>query len=389
VRGVRSVPFVLGRPAGSAVALSLAVGLLLSACGSDPKPSGSSGGSSPRTIKVGITDAGCDPQNMTIEGGAVTFEVTNKGTSAVTEYEVLSGERIIAEKENLTPGLSGSFTLDLDPGVYTLQCPGGSAPQGTLRVTGAGGGPDLSAEATTAVADYRTFLERETDQLVPATKRFAAAVIAGRIDQAKDLFPRARTHYEAIEPVAESFGDLDPEIDARANDVATGTTWTGFHRIEKALWVDGSTAGMAPIARKLVADVTKLQTLVKTVDLQPAQIANGASELLDEVSTSKITGEEDRYSHTDLWDFEANVKGSLEAFTVLRALATRSDPTVVADIDARFQQVQDALDRYRQGEGFVSYTDLTKQDVRSLAQAVDSLAEPLSQVGALVVNAGA
>jgi iron uptake system component EfeO len=139
----------------------------------------------------------------------------------------------------------------------------------------------------------------------------------------------------------------------------------------------------------VVADVTKLRALVKTVQLEPAQIANGASELLDEVSTSKITGEEDRYSHTDLWDFEANVKGSLEAFTVLKTLANRSDPTVVADIEHRFQTVQDTLDQYREGDGFVSYTALTKEDVRALAQAVDSLAEPLSQVGALVVNSGA
>jgi iron uptake system component EfeO len=367
--------------------VSLAVGLLLPACGSDPKPGGSSGSSS-RSIKVGITDSGCDPQNMTIEGGPVTFEVTNRGADAVTEYEVLKGERIIGEKENLTPGLSGSFSLNLDPGVYTLQCPGGSAPQGTLRVTGAGSGPDLSAEANRAVADYRAFLERQTDQLVPATKRFAAAVVAGDVARARSLFPHARTSYEAIEPVAESFGDLDPQIDARENDVAEGDEWTGFHRIEKALWVDESTDGMTPIARKLVADVTRLRALVKTVQLQPAQIANGASELLDEVSTSKITGEEDRYSHTDLWDFEANVKGSLEAFTVLKTLANRSDPTVVNDIEHRFQIVQDTLDQYREGDSFVSYATLTKQDVRTLAQVVDSLAEPLSQVGALVVNSG-
>jgi iron uptake system component EfeO len=145
---------------------------------------------------------------------------------------------------------------------------------------------------------------------------------------------------------------------------------------------------MTPVARKLVADVNKLQNLVKTVDLQPAQIANGASELLDEVATSKVTGEEDRYSHTDLWDFHANVQGSLQAFTVLRPLAVRSDPVVVADIEERFRDVQETLDRHREGEGFVSYTTLTKQDVRALAQAVDALAEPLSQVGALVVNAG-
>ena len=127
----------------------------------------------------------------------------------------------------------------------------------------------------------------------------------------------ARTHYETIEPVAESFGDLDPEIDARVNDVAAGARWTGFHRIEKALWQDGTTDGHDPVADKLVTDVKRLHALVRTVDLQAAQIANGAVELLDEVANSKITGEEDRYSHTDLADFEANVAGVEAAVTAL------------------------------------------------------------------------
>jgi iron uptake system component EfeO len=251
------------------------------------------------------------------------------------------------------------------------------------------GSAALGAEAAKAVGDYRTYLESETDHLVASTKQFAAAVVAGKVARAKALFAPARTSYERIEPVAESFGDLDPEIDARENDVEPGAEWTGFHRIEKALWVDGSTAGMTPVARKLVADVERLQALVKKVDLQPAQIANGASELLDEVSTSKVTGEEDRYSHTDLWDFQANVDGSFEAFKVLREIVSQTNPSVVATIQSRFQDVQELLAKYREGDGYVSYTSLTKEDVRSLAQAVDALAEPMSVVGAMVVNSGA
>jgi iron uptake system component EfeO len=379
---------IAGRPAAVAVGpLSLALALVVTGCTKDSGSSGSN--SSPgRTVKVGITDAGCDPAALTVPAGPATFVVTNKGTSSVTEYEVKDGETIIGEKENLTPGLSGSFSVDLKPGDYTLECPGGTTPEGTLHVTGQGSAA-LGADATKAVGDYRTYLGSETDHLATSTKQFAVAVIAGKVARAKALFAPARSSYERIEPIAESFGNLDPEIDARENDVEPGTEWTGFHRIEKALWVDDSTAGMATIARKLVADVEKLQALVKTVDLQPAQIANGASELLDEVSTSKVTGEEDRYSHTDLWDFEANVQGSFEAFKVLQAMVARTDPSITATIERRFQDVLQALAKYRTDGGYVSYTTLTKQDVRSLAQAVDALAEPMSEVGAMVVNSGA
>ena len=109
--------------------------------------------------------------------------------------------------------------------------------------------------------------------------------------------------------MAESFGDLDPAIDARDGDVDPGTEWTGFHALEQHLWVTGDISKDKALADKLDADVAQLVGLVKTVELKPLEIANGAKELLDEVATSKITGEEDRYSHTDLWDFAANVAG--------------------------------------------------------------------------------
>ena len=131
--------------------------------------------------------------------------------------------------------------------------------------------------------------------------------------------------YERVEPVAESFGDLDPRIDARANDVPK-SQWTGFHPIERKLWVQRTTKGTAALADGLVADSRKLQRLVRTVKLEPAQVGNGANELLGEVSKSKITGEEERYSHLDLLDFQANVEGARAAFDAIRPALARQGP---------------------------------------------------------------
>jgi len=249
-------------------------------------------------------------------------------------------------------------------------------------------GPAASTEtAADAVATYRTYLETNTDLLVQRTKAFTDAVIANKLTEARDLYAPAREPYEAIEPVAESFGDLDPEIDARENDIATGASWTGFHRIEKALWVANSTAGMAPIARKLTTDVTTLQGLVKTVELDPATIANGAVGLLNEVSSSKITGEEDRYSHTDLYDFYANVAGSQAAFNAVRPLVVPYSPTLATTIDQRFAAVLDALQPFQKGSGYVPFTDLTTAQTQNLSTLIDALADPLSQVAAIVVAA--
>ena len=192
--------------------------------------------------------------------------------------------------------------------------------------------------------------------------------------------------------MAESFGSLDPRIDARENDVPADE-FEGFHRIEKALWsgttagekpvVIGSTASMAPVAKQLLVDVEELAAKVKKVELQAVQIANGANELLGEVSASKITGEEERYSHTDLVDFEANVEGAFEA---VEPLLSEKDPKLAKEIEASFDDVYASLDPYRRADGFVLYTDLSKADTRKLAQEIDALAEELSQVPAQIVS---
>src|SRR6185503_6284578 len=89
--------------------------VMLAACGgSEPAATGAKQtAAGPNTIEVKLTDAGCDPAAMKLVAGRTTFKVTNAGTGRVSELEVLSGQRILGEKENLLAGMSGSFTLDL------------------------------------------------------------------------------------------------------------------------------------------------------------------------------------------------------------------------------------------------------------------------------------
>lgn len=240
-----------------------------------------------------------------------------------------------------------------------------------------------AAETDAAVASYRSYIEGQTAELLTRTTEFADAVVAGDIENAKKLYPVARAPYERIEPVAEAFGDLDPAIDGRADDVPVEDI-TGYHRIEEALWVRNSTAGMEPIARKLVEDVKALQERVKTVELDVALISTGATELLGEITASKVTGEEERYSHTDLWDFEANLDGSKAAIAAVRPLLDKADPALGAQIDSRYQTAVDALAPYRRDGGFVFFGELKKDDTRKLSRAIDALAEPVSDVTAKI-----
>jgi iron uptake system component EfeO len=365
-----------------AALVSAAVGLtavFASACGSSedaPKDA--------KTMSFELTDAGCVPNAAKAPAGPIVFEVENAGTSKVTEFEVLDGDTILGEKESLSDGLSGSFSLTLEQGEYTLYCPGGDDEKGTLAVSGKLKA-DSSPQVEAAISRYRDYLEENTTELVAMTEPFVTAVESGEVDEAKSLYAAARIPYERIEPVAESFGDLDPRIDARENDVAADE-FGGFHRIEKALWVEGTTDGMSPVAKQLLADVEELQGKVKTVDLQAVQIANGANELLGEVSASKITGEEERYSHIDLVDFEANVEGAEAVFEAVKPLLADQDPKLAKEIETQFDKVYASLKPYRRGAGFVSYTELTQADTRKLAQQIDALAESLSQVPAQIVG---
>lgn len=240
-----------------------------------------------------------------------------------------------------------------------------------------------SPQEKAAVAQYRDYLEENTDELVTETKPFVAAVVAGNVAAAKARYAAARVPYERIEPVAGSFGDLDPRIDAREDGVPADE-WGGFHRIEKALWVEDTAKGMAPVAKQLQADVEELAENVKTVKLDAVEVATGANELLAEVSGSKITGEEERYSHIDLVDFEANVEGSEAAFEAVKPLVDETDPDLSGEIEADFKMVFNSLQPYRTEDGFVSYTELTEADTRKLSIAIDTLAEKLSQVPAVI-----
>jgi iron uptake system component EfeO len=371
-------------------ALLALAGLVATGC-SNSKSTNDAAAAGATKVKIELSDDACKASPASIPAGAATFEVTNTSANKVTEAELLQGDTIVGEKENLTPGLSGTFSLRLDAGSYTVYCPNASTEKIDFKVTGATAAgsqdPAVQTALDQAVAGYQTYVIGEVDKLVPATKTFTDAVRAGDIPKAEAAFAPARYYYEEVEPVAESFGDLDPDVDARIDDVDDPSQWTGFHRIEKALWQDKSLAGMSPVADKLDADIAKLKSLVATAKYQPAQLANGATELLNEVASSKITGEEDRYSHTDLSDFQANITGAQKAFQLLSPALQKLDPDLESTVSKEFTDVLDALQPFQHPAGvFVDYSTVGDDQRRVLTQKVDALAEPLSQVAAKVTG---
>ena len=370
---------------------------LLAACTENPTQAIDQSDRGPITVRA--TDTTCELARQNAPSGRLQFTVTNGG-SKINEFYLLAedGLRIIGEVENIGPGLSRDLVLTAGPGKYITACKPGMAGDGirspfTVEESGADTSVTSDDEAAKqATASYAAYVDDQTDQLVTKTEQFVAAYKSGRDDEARQLYPRARVHWERIETVAESFGDLDPKIDLREADLEPGQKWTGWHRLEKDLW-PARAKGYEPLteaqratyADDLMRNTITLQERVEDLTYTIDQIANGSRGLLDEVATGKVTGEEEYWSRTDLWDFQANVDGARVGFDGLRPLLQKKNPALDSEIQTRFSDLQTLLDQYRVGDGFVTYDKLSKAEVKELSDAVNALAEPISKLAAAVI----
>ena len=372
------------------VALSLAAALALTGCADKPTATAGStaAGGAGGPITVSATDTACTLSATTAKAGTLTFQVTNSGSKVNEFYLYAEGDRIVSEVENITPGLSRELKVEItEPGTFTTSCkPGmvGDGIRGAFTVTGTAAKGSADSKVAKAITDYRAFVASEADEFVAGTKEFVAAVKAGDVAKAKSLYAQARHPWEAIEPVAESFGDLDPKIDGREDVIADGMAFTGYHRLEKDLWKDGLQKDSGAIADQLLADVTEIAAKSKTVEPTALSIAGGAKALLDEVATGKITGEEERYSHTDLWDFDGNLEGSRQALAVLRPVIVERDPALQKALDADFEELSSLLAKHNTGADYTSYTALTQADIKALTVSLDALSEQVSKVPGVV-----
>ena len=362
---------------------------------------GAAASANPRALTVQSTDTECKLSAPDAPSGTLTFAVTNGG-SKVTEFYLYGedGKRIVGEVENIGPGITRELVLKVEPGNYITACKPGMAGDGIrapFSVSDSGedqqGGSGNDVELVEqANQKYGEYVQDQTEQLVAGTARFVAAYKAGKDDEARAIYPVARMHWERIETVAESFGDLDPKLDLREADLEPGQKWTGWHRIEKDLWPARaknykqlSKAERVAYSDDLVKNTAILHERVPKLTFRADEIANGSRGLLDEVATGKITGEEEYWSRTDLWDFQANIEGAFVGFDGLRPLLKQKNPELDSQIAAKFAAVQALLDAQRVGDGFKTYDQLSRAEIKELSDAVNALSEPLSKLAAAVV----
>ena len=349
-------------------------------------------GDSDRVIDVTATDSKCEVSKKEFPAGHVELAIENKGSKVTEVYVLFPDDRIVTERENIGPGTKQKVTAEVKAGDYTIACKPGMKGDGIRQAVKATGGTAAKRDPRldSAVAAYRQYAQEQADATLPLAKTFAAAVKAGDLEAAKKAYAPSRIGWERTEPVAESFGDIDPKVDVRADGLEAGQKWTGWHRLEKSLWQDKKiTAEDKTLADQLITDLTDWQNRVGKADITPTSMANGAKELLDEVATGKVTGEEERYSHTDLVDFKANVEGAEKSYELLKPVAQENDAALVTELDKQFAALNTLLDKYRGDKTSYevkSYDKVGDANRKQLSDGVNALAEPLSKLAAAVVT---
>ena len=338
----------------------------------------------PAITEVRVTDKGCDPAALDVEAGKTTFRIRNDSARAM-EFEILKGVEVVEERENILPAFVQTLTAELQPGEYAMTCGLLSNPQGIVKVAANSAAAPLGKpspmDLVGPIAQYKVYVTKEVDTLVALTTKLVAAAKAGNLAEAQAAYAPAHLHYERIEPIAELFNDLDGSMDSREDDFekkAEDPKFLGFHRLEKALFADKTTQGVGPVADRLLADAQTLKARLADLVITPKAMVGGAAELIEEVASKKIAGEEDRYSHTDLWDFDANLDGAKEITKLLGPLVRARDPKLDSRVSANFNAVDARLKPYRKGDAFANYEALTEADRTALKGPIAKLAEDLS-----------
>ena len=339
-------------------------------------------------IVVNIHPHNCEPAALTVAAGRNSFRIVNRSERAV-EWEILDGVLVVEERENIAPGLSQVINANLQPGDYQITCGLLSNPRGTLKVTPTAES-DAAAKARPSMvafvgplSEYRVYLATQGSVLIRAVDALQQTVVAGDLAQARSLYVPARAAYQRIAAAAQRLAELDNAINARADyyekreqDPAFG----GFHRLEYGLFQQNTVDGLAPVAQKLAADVAELKKQLLAQPLPPEQLVNIVSRNLRGLADIRTNGEEERYSHTDLNGFAANLEGARKVIDLLRPLLAKSAAELLPGIDAAADELAMQLASLRSGDGYQSYETVSAEQRQQIAAQAKALADALDGI---------
>ncbi|AYF01776.1 iron transporter substrate-binding protein [Paracoccus yeei] len=333
---------------------------------------------------VTVDAAACRPNQITVPGGRRSFQIVNDGDRPI-EWEILSGVMVVAERENIAPGFSATLEVALSPGRYEMTCGLLSNPRGTLTVTASDEASAAASEVTLRkflgpLSEYRVYLAMQGNAAVKAAQALRDAIARDDLDGARAAWEAARLPYRRVEPLAYLLSDLENAIDPRAAYLAGregDPGFTGFHRIEYGLWDQGSTAGLAPVAERLVADLGTLAARLRETPPDPALLTALPGAMARQIAQAHLPQGENAYAGTDAAELAASLDGIGKLTALLSPVVAGVDPALDARIAADLQRARDdvaALQARPWSEVTDDQRQALVQDFTRLADTLDRLA---------------
>ncbi|RON24310.1 multidrug DMT transporter permease [Pseudomonas brassicacearum] len=340
-------------------------------------------------IVVNIHPHSCEPNALTVPAGRASFRIVNRSDRAV-EWEILDGVLVLEERENIAPGLSQVINANLAPGDYTITCGLLSNPRGTLHVTPTAAS-DAAAKAKPSMvafigplSEFRVYLSSQGTALIKATTALEQAIEAGDLSQAQALYTPARAAYQRIAPAAQRLAELDNAINARADYFEKreqDPAFVGFHRLEYALFQQRNLDGLTPVAQRLTRDVTTLKQQLLAEPLPPEQLVSIVVRNLNTLADVRASsGEEERYSHTDLNGFAANLDVARKVVELLRPMLSKSAAAVLPKIDSALAAFDSELNDLKVKDGYASYDSVSAEQRKQVADKAQALADALDTI---------
>ncbi|UXZ94685.1 iron uptake system protein EfeO [Pseudomonas phytophila] len=337
---------------------------------------------------VTIHGHACEPNTLTVPAGKNAFRIVNRSERAV-EWEILDGVLVIEERENIAPGLSQVINANLQAGDYAITCGLLSNPRGTLHVT-----PTAESEASAKarpsmvafigpLSEYRVYLSTQGSALIKAVNALQDAIAAGDLSAAQAAYLPARAAYQRIAPAAQRLAELDNAINARADYYEKREQdpgFSGFHRIEYGLFDKHSVDGLLPVAQRLQADVTTLKQQLLAQNMAPEQLASVIARNMRGLAEIRSNGEEERYSHSDLNGFVANLEGTRKVIDLLRPMLAKSAKPLLEQIDAAAAALDTELNGLSADSGMRPYDQVDAVQRKLIADKAKALADALDGI---------
>lgn len=340
-------------------------------------------------VVVNIHPGQCEPNALSVPAGRASFRIVNRSDRAV-EWEILDGVLVVEERENIAPGLSQVINANLQPGDYAITCGLLSNPRGTLHVTPTAAS-DAAAKAKPSMvafvgplSEFRVYLASQSSALIKAVSALNQAITSGDLSQAQALYLPARAAYQRLAPAAQRLAELDNRINARADYFEKREAdpgFVGFHRLEYALFQQRKLDGLAPIAQQLLSDVSELKQQLLAQSLPPEQLVSIVVRNLNTLAEVRAAnGEEERYSHSDLNGFAANVQTARKVVELLRPMLSKSAADLLPKIDAALADFDTSLGDHKLADGYASYDSVSGEQRQQLAHKAQALADALDGI---------